>query len=308
MGELVDDHPNLGVPMESTAHWLPPELILLIVEYALTPYDTQFALSLSVVSSWTRRVVLPHIFSTLSIRNLPEKHDVLPPHLGTHVQNLLIQRVGASWTNATAFFDNCPNATSITLPSQYMWSLHRSIQRRYLASSQSNSSDGGELWSRCHSLSIFGQIYEPLSPFLTTQPGLAFLHQLTHLEITLSNHISVDRISLSALPNLTHIAGPIFYLIHPTGVERDLQEYLARERLEKLVLTVNHHSGLALIFGGIQKLQTRHSGWKGWSRVGILSLVMAGLESLDITGWRADKRKGVTIWDDPGIVWILDLD
>ncbi|KDQ52825.1 hypothetical protein JAAARDRAFT_197899 [Jaapia argillacea MUCL 33604] len=270
---------------------LPLELIYLIFHFALIPYKTDAAFSISLVSSRARHFSLPYIFSTLAIRTAPNKSPPIPLHLATHVRNIWIETVAD--LDALTIFERCGNATNIALPGSLLQDLQLSVQHR-LEDDPTPHSDCGRLLP-CRSLFIIGLPSHSFAPIISSPYGRSFFANITHLAVRHS--IDEDEtIPHECLPNLTHMAFILdFHSLYWLGrlLLDAVERTLARDGVEKVLFLLvpphSHHTFAVRIFRAVRK--ARHH-WRGWDRVGV-----TGRPISLYPAWSKDVDDGVSMWD-----------
>ncbi|GBE79941.1 hypothetical protein SCP_0211430 [Sparassis crispa] len=118
---------------------LPIEIIIEIFEIAVY-LSNESAATISLVSSWARKIAVPHLFSTIvshaapltpeEVANAskssqaPTSRTKLSPYLGGFVQHLWTERTGISnIANEVDLFRACPNVEHLALSSPSLQSL-----------------------------------------------------------------------------------------------------------------------------------------------------------------------------------------
>ncbi|EJF56619.1 hypothetical protein DICSQDRAFT_112947 [Dichomitus squalens LYAD-421 SS1] len=238
---------------------LPPELIISIFEIASCDHQ-QAALSISRVSTWARKIALPHLFSTVIYRSRPafahgmssgarDPRTARPSHSqcwGPLVRNLWLESSGISnASNEEALIRACENVENLALMSQSLPVLAASIQAENAARRGANSkgslSSSDPSHCRLRSITLithtFRFVWDSLVG-LQVQDGSQLLNNITHLHILDLTISSFTPHNL--LPNLTHLALP--YLDLGIDFKQDALRLspgaLGHRALQMIVLTV----------------------------------------------------------------------
>ncbi|KAF5309235.1 hypothetical protein D9619_012716 [Psilocybe cf. subviscida] len=124
--------------MDSKFSILPTEIVILICDEACRISPT-FCLSLSQTSTWTRRLAMPHLYSTVIITKLRTAYSIpsilQPPAAvlsdpslapASHVRNLWIGPVSKKTVD---IFTLCENVSHLAVPEDnFYWLIHSSSQ------------------------------------------------------------------------------------------------------------------------------------------------------------------------------------
>ncbi|EMD40938.1 hypothetical protein CERSUDRAFT_71182 [Gelatoporia subvermispora B] len=311
---------------------IPVEIIMHILEEAAC-LDRQTALTISLVSSWARKLALPYLFSTLVYRNTPsisgtqvskssahsrQAHPGVPDHVRRFVRNLWSESVGIYTPSSEIdFFQSCPNVENLALPSPSLRALHMAIQ----AQAQKPEIQSGESHlifpSRLRSITIITHTFRYDWHFLVGQRlpgpnGGSVLDQITHLRIL---DMQISTYSPHAhLPKLTHIALPFLDLGNaPNQMTLRLPEGLLQHpSLQMIVLTVDErkfvtnrwyhvseYSATGTSGGGLGSPRDNFRKLVTWAqekdaRVHVVLSPRIGKDAC--TEWEEAARGGMDIW------------
>nr|VWO99277.1 N/A [Ganoderma boninense] len=244
---------------------LPSELVIHVFEIAACNYP-QAAQAISRVSTWARKIALPHLFSTVIYRpkpafshgmssganDSPNARPLRPLAWGHLVRNLWMESSGISNpTNEGEMFRACTNVENLALMSQSLRALAPSIQAQNLA--RLKASAGGPTLPpdafpcRLRSMTLITHTFRYDWHFLVglrLQDGSELLHNITHLRI-LDMTISAFA-PHNLLSNLTHLALP--YLDLGNDFKQDTLRLppgvLEHRALRMIVLTVEEKKWL----------------------------------------------------------------
>ncbi|CCM00680.1 uncharacterized protein FIBRA_02719 [Fibroporia radiculosa] len=242
----VDPHAQLPA--------LPIELMMQIFEVAASQSLTS-AKSLSLVASWSRKLTLPYLFTTIVHRvgnvrilamagagyQINKPRTRLPEHIGRVVRNLWTESVGVSSpTNGMDLFQTCPNIEHMALPSAALRALYMSCQVASKRTPVDLARPAFPSVLRHITLITHTMRYEwHFLAGLRTPDGNLFLHNIAYLHM-LDMQISTY-VPHEMLPNLTHLALP--YLDLGGNIAHDLLRLpdgvLEHPSLQMLVLTID---------------------------------------------------------------------
>jgi len=236
---------------------LPVETVMQILEEAVL-ISLQSAAAVSLVSSWTRKIALPHLFRTIihrkspltsvqiisatrSLSRAPTSRMSLPDHLGRYVRNLWTESIGmASPTSEIDIFHACTNVQNIALPSAALRALYVSCRSASKQDSLGIPQSAFPSSIRQITLITHTQRYEwHFLDGLRVPDGSLFLHNITHLHM-LDMQVSAF-VPHAQLPNLTHLSLP--YLDLGANISQDILRLpdgvLDHPSLQMIVLTIN---------------------------------------------------------------------
>ncbi|KZT70371.1 hypothetical protein DAEQUDRAFT_725662 [Daedalea quercina L-15889] len=318
------------IPLEPL---LPIEILMQILEHAAS-LSRSSAASVSLVSTWARKLALPHLFRTLVHRKAPLGNAVvlsatrtastlvsrstLPAHLGQYVRALWTESIGmASPTSEMDVFRACPAVEHLALPAPALRTLYMVCQ--------TIDKHDRTLGRRTHVLPFLAALREVtlLSHTLRYEwhflvglripDGTALLQNITHLRM-LDMQISAY-VPHAHLPNLTHLALP--YLDLGANISHDLlrlpEGILEHPTLKMVVLTVDERKYLhnpwyhivrysAAGTGNVRYSSPRESfralvkqAYAKDERVHVILSPRIGHSAVE--EWDAAARGGESIWD-----------
>ncbi|KAI0774431.1 hypothetical protein C8Q74DRAFT_834804 [Fomes fomentarius] len=238
---------------------LPTELVIRILDLAARSSHPA-AQSISLVSTWARKIALPHLYATVIYRSSPAysagmtsgvkrslySRQSRPHPWGHFVRNLWTESSGISNTsNEADVFRACPNVENLALMSASLRALAPSIQARSASHRKPTSSDAAPpsdpFPNRLRSMTLITHTFRYDWHFLVglqLQDGSQLLHNIVHLRIL---DMSVSSFAPhSLLPNLTHLALPFLDLGNDfkQDVLRLPPGVLEHRSLQMIVLTV----------------------------------------------------------------------
>ncbi|KZT06429.1 uncharacterized protein LAESUDRAFT_700190 [Laetiporus sulphureus 93-53] len=239
---------------------VPVEIVMQILE-AAAALSHDAAASVSLVSSWARKLALPYLFSTIIHRQKPLTHldlqnsgwaavptsrSPLPAYLGRYVRSLWTESIGiASPTSEIDFLKPCVHVEHLALPTAALRVVFMLCQT--VAKSGRKSQLDAPLLSSLHSLTLLTHTLRYEWHFLKDlriPNGTLFLHNITHLRL-LDMQISAY-VPHELLPNLTHLAVP--YLDLGANVSRGHVRLpdgiLDHKSMRMIVLTVDERKFL----------------------------------------------------------------
>ncbi len=237
---------------------LPTELIVRILDIAAcSSHDT--ANSISLVSTWARKIALPHLFNTVVYRSKPAYSAGMSsgakdsPHArksqsyswGPLVRNLWTESTGImNSPNEGQLLRACRNVENLALVSASLRSLVPAVQSQTVARCQEMV--GGHagvdpFLARLRSMTLITHTSRYDWHFLVgvqLQDGSQLLHNVTHLRLLDMTVSSFSPHNL--LPNLTHLALPYLDLGNDFKQEslRLPPGILEHRSLRMIVLTV----------------------------------------------------------------------
>ena len=236
---------------------LPSELIIRILDIAACG-SHHAAQSISRVSTWARKIALPHLFNTVVYRSKPAYSAGMSsgakdsPHArrsqsyswGPLVHNLWAESTGIM--NAVIegdIFRACPNVENLALVSASLRSLAPSVQFQNAAHRQEMFArrEPDPAFVRLRSMTLITHTSRYDWHFLVglqLQDGSQLLHNITHLRLLDMTISSFSPHNL--LPNLTHLALPYLDLGNDFRQEslRLPPGVLEHRSLRMIVLTV----------------------------------------------------------------------
>jgi len=312
---------------------LPLEILMQILEHTASLSRTSAA-SVSLVSTWARKLALPHLFRALVHRkapltnvtvlfatrsaSLPATRCTLPTRLGQHVRALWTESIGmASPTSEMDVLRACPAVEHLALPAPALRTLYMVCQTL----DKQDRAHG----RRAHALPFLSALREVtlLSHTLRyewhflvglrIQDGGALLQNITRLRM-LDMQISAY-VPHAHLPNLTHLALP--YLDLGANISHDLlrlpEGILEHPKLQMVVLTVDERKYLhnpwyhivrysAAGTGNVRYSSPRESfralvkqAYMKDERVHVILSPRIGQSAIE--EWDAAMRGGESIWD-----------
>ena len=245
---------------------LPTELVIRILHIAASTSHSS-AHSISLVSTWARRVALPYLFSTIVYRSAPSYSSGMSsgskasPHQrtlesrqwGSLVRSLWIQSSGINNSaNECQLLRAFYNVEHVALYSTTLRSLASTIQQ-YNAERRQRIASGSTApppaFTNLHSITLITNTFRYDWHFLlglTLWDGPPLLQNITHLRI---HDMTVSAFCPhNMLPNLTHLAVPFLDLGNDwkqdSSALRLPDGVLEHRALLMLVLTVDTHKWL----------------------------------------------------------------
>ncbi|EPS95971.1 hypothetical protein FOMPIDRAFT_1032603 [Fomitopsis schrenkii] len=221
------------------------------------------AASISLVSSWARKLALPHLFRTLVHRkaplpitvaisaartaSTPASRSTLPAHLGRHVRALWAESIGiASTVSEMDVFRACPSVEHLALPAPALRTLYmvcQALDKHARAPGKSPLpflAALREVTLLSHTLRYEWHILVGLR----IPDGRPLLQNITHLRLQ-DMRVSAY-VPHAHLPNLTNLALP--YLDLGANISHDLLRLpdgiLEHPSLQMVVLTVDERKYL----------------------------------------------------------------
>ncbi|RPD67001.1 hypothetical protein L226DRAFT_125034 [Lentinus tigrinus ALCF2SS1-7] len=234
---------------------LPSELVIPILDIAAcSSHDA--ARSISLVSSWARKIALPHLFNTLVYRSKPAYSAGMSsgardsPHTrksqtyswGPLVHNLWTESTGImNAPNEGEIFRACPNVENLALVSASLRSLAPAVQAHTAARRQEMIAGHDPFLACLRFMTLITHTSRYDWHFLVglqLENGSQLLHNITHLRLLDMTISSFSPHNL--LPNLTHLALPYLDLGNDFRQEslRLPPGVLQHRSLRMIVLTV----------------------------------------------------------------------
>jgi hypothetical protein len=275
---------------------LPPELVHVIFHHAAR-WSTEFCLTLCRVSSWTRRLALPHLYSTVILKNHGSsshyikrlsKPPLTPPQYDFHPKTVL----RSLWNEPVSdrivsIFEQCDDLVHMALhPDNLFWLFHASSSS---ASYRRLSHDAITRKQDLHIVIVAGTrlVLRSLTRFIDQDPSLItpLFSQITHLRLARIDEYETDLL-ISQFTRLTHLAVPFWLSSHnPSMLDRTLNH----QSLEVLVVVIY----VDLV--GVED-HLRVESWfrerKAGKRVFIVDSTFDGLQK----EWEEEVRGGKDLW------------
>ncbi|KAI0720285.1 hypothetical protein C8T65DRAFT_634028 [Cerioporus squamosus] len=250
----------VGVPLAEMKPFpeLPSELVIRILDIAARgSHDT--AKSISLVSTWARKIALPHLFNTVVYRSKPAYSAGMSsgakdsPHArkslfyswGPLVRNLWTESTGImNAPNEGELLRACPNVENLALVSASLRSLAPAVLWQAAARRQeiiAGQADVDPFLIRLRYMTLITHTSRYDWHFLVglqLQDGSQLLHNITHLRLLDMTVSSFSPHNL--LPNLTHLALPYLDLGNDFRQEslRLPPGILEHRSLQMVVLTI----------------------------------------------------------------------
>lgn len=314
-----------------TPSLLPIEILMQILEYT-TALSRPAAASVSLVSSWARKLALPHLFQTLIYLKAPLTNVVVlsatrtastpasrstpPAHLGQHVRALWTETIGiTSPVSEMDVFRACPSVEHLALPAYALRTLYmvcQTIDRHARGPGESPL----PFLASFHETTLISHTYRyewHVLLGLRIPDGRLLLHNITHLRLQ-DMRVSAY-VPHAFLPNLTHLALP--YLDLGANIAHDSlrlpEGVLEHPRLAMVVLTVDECKYLYNPWYHIVRYSTsgtgnvRHSSPRESFRVLVkqahlkddrVHIVLSPrIGQTSVEEWDAAARGGDSIWE-----------
>lgn len=273
---------------------LPPELVHNIFHYAARR-STPFCLTLCRVSSWARQLALPHLYSTVILRDHNSSSNYMkylrkspfkPPQIDfqptTVLRSLWIEAVS---DRIISIFDKCDNLVHIALHADnLLWLVHASSE----AGGNRLSHDAITRKQDLRVTIIKGDNWTLVRLVNFEEPNRTtpLFSQITHLRLIKIRDYETD-ISISHLTRLTHLAVPFWLPSHDLSA---LDHILGHHSLELLVVVVYVD---LVAFEEIPRVGSWYREKRaGGQRVSIVESTSRGIQE----EWEEEVRGGKDMW------------
>ncbi|PPQ84614.1 hypothetical protein CVT25_015711 [Psilocybe cyanescens] len=277
----------------------PPELINEIFHYGCI-LSTSFSLALCQISSWTRRLALPYLYSTavikkhantrsLSLALTPKFTPICPPspHFAPKdsVESLWVEAVS---NTIVTIFRSCPNIRNIALPpDNVLWLAYASSQGNqsytFLPINPSDKPNLHLLLTEAYDESILTQF-----PYANIALNNPFFDRITHLRIGKLGRYSA-LVDIAQYENLTHIAIP-YHLPQKQSLS-DLPELFTFPSVMLLVVVI-----LTDLLSAAKCEEA--IAWVRNIRVSNPKVYAVTSQYHNLQAeWEEEVRRGVSIWD-----------
>ncbi|KAF9457261.1 hypothetical protein BDZ94DRAFT_256391 [Collybia nuda] len=271
---------------------LPPELVHNIFHYAARR-STPFCLVLCQVSRWTRELALPHLYSTVIIKNHSASSDYIK-YLGKYYFKFLqhdfqpTTALRSLWIAAVSdrvvsIFGKCDNVVHLALHADNIfWLVHASSSEWKVLSHEviTRKQD-------LHITVIDGKNWA-LTQFINVDPTLTtpLFSKISHLRLAKTKDYETD-LTISHFTRLTHLAVPFYLPSHDLSA---LERTLAHKSLECLVVVI--YVDLVTAEDRLRVDNWFKDKWVTGKRVSIVESTSKGIQE----EWEEEVRGGKNIW------------
>ncbi|KAL0948870.1 hypothetical protein HGRIS_008989 [Hohenbuehelia grisea] len=278
---------------------LPTELVIYILE-TTAQISVQFCLTLSLVSSWTRRLALPHLFTTVVLKDntsffkflepldkQPPKHpwpDCRPLH---HVQNLWLE---VAQPSLRTVFSGCCNLQKLALDHEaFTWLVFLSstlaedrCRQAFLPFANPTRSTGLDVLMILHDRRNWTNL-------LKHYQDSYFVPRITRLRLPYLKSYDRQCLPAKSFPRLSHLAIPFYDLqLHDLAL---LEPVLALEGLEVLVVVIMTDRTSSAAYKSVL-------AWFSNTHSMTSKVFLAEATSDDVeTSWKLEGKGGDSIWD-----------